>query len=98
MFINFWYAAFRSRALGATPVKVRMLGQDFALFRNAAGEAQCVSNVCIHRGAALAGGKVSGDMLLCPYHGWGFDGSGVCRRHGASRVAAARTQRKYSRS
>jgi phenylpropionate dioxygenase-like ring-hydroxylating dioxygenase large terminal subunit len=79
MFINFWYAAIRSSALGATPAKVRMLGQDFALFRDAAGKPQCVSNICIHRGASLAGGKVSGDTLLCPYHGWAFDGTGTCR-------------------
>jgi phenylpropionate dioxygenase-like ring-hydroxylating dioxygenase large terminal subunit len=56
-----------------------MLGQDFALFRDAQGRAQCVSNLCTHRGAALADGKVVNGWIQCPYHGWSFDGAGHCR-------------------
>jgi phenylpropionate dioxygenase-like ring-hydroxylating dioxygenase large terminal subunit len=78
MFINFWYAAELSENLTDTPVGVRMLGQDFVLFRDTAGKAHCLSNVCIHRGAALADGKVQGDCVECPYHGWQFSGSGRC--------------------
>jgi len=40
MLINFWYAAARSAELGRTPLRVRMLGQPFALFRDAQGRAQ----------------------------------------------------------
>jgi phenylpropionate dioxygenase-like ring-hydroxylating dioxygenase large terminal subunit len=79
MYVNFWYAAARSAELGATPLRVRMLGQDFALFRDAQGRARCVSNPCTHRGAALADGKVVGGLIQCPYHGWSFDGEGHCR-------------------
>jgi phenylpropionate dioxygenase-like ring-hydroxylating dioxygenase large terminal subunit len=79
MYVNFWYAAARSASLSRTPVKVRMLGQDFALFRDATGVARCVSNVCPHRGASMADGRVVGDLLQCPYHGWSFDGNGLCR-------------------
>ena len=80
MFINFWYAAFRSDQLADQPAKVRMLGQNFVLFRDSAGKAHCLANVCVHRGGSLAGGKVKGDCVECPYHGWQFDGSGACTR------------------
>ncbi|MDH3509679.1 MAG: aromatic ring-hydroxylating dioxygenase subunit alpha [Gammaproteobacteria bacterium] len=78
MFINFWYAAELSDNVTEEPVGVRMLGQDFVLFRDTAGRAHCLSNVCPHRGAALADGKVQGDCVECPYHGWQFDSAGHC--------------------
>lgn len=80
MFINFWYAALRSDQLADQPVKVRMLGQNFVLFRDAAGAPHCLSNICVHRGGSLAGGRVKGDRIECPYHGWQFDGAGQCIR------------------
>jgi phenylpropionate dioxygenase-like ring-hydroxylating dioxygenase large terminal subunit len=57
-----------------------MLGQDFVLFRDTDGAAHCLSNVCIHRGGSLGHGKLKGDCVECPYHGWRFDGAGICRR------------------
>lgn len=79
MFINFWYAAALSTEVSADkPRKVKMLGQNFVLFRDTSGAARCVSDICVHRGASLAGGKIKGDSVECPYHGWKFDGSGAC--------------------
>lgn len=80
MFINFWYAAEWSSKVTAQPQRVRMLGQDFVLFRDSAGRAHCLANVCVHRGGSLAGGMVVNDCIQCPYHGWQFDASGRCRR------------------
>jgi phenylpropionate dioxygenase-like ring-hydroxylating dioxygenase large terminal subunit len=80
MFINFWYAAELSENVTDKPVAVRMLGQDFVLFRDSNGKAHCLSNICAHRGAALADGLVKNDCVQCPYHGWLFDGAGECRR------------------
>lgn len=81
MFINFWYAAATSDQVTAErPTKVKMLGQHFALFRDSAGVARCVSDICIHRSASLSGGQVKDDCVECPYHGWQFDGDGVCTR------------------
>jgi len=79
MFINFWYAAELSENVTNEPVAVHMLGQDFVVFRDTAGVAHCLSNVCAHRGAALANGKVAGDCIECPYHGWRYDGDGQCQ-------------------
>jgi phenylpropionate dioxygenase-like ring-hydroxylating dioxygenase large terminal subunit len=80
MLINFWYPAARSDELTDQPFKRRMLGQDFVLFRDSQGVARCLSNTCVHRGGSLAGGKVKGDCVECPYHGWQFDGDGHCHR------------------
>lgn len=82
MFINFWYPACEAGELTADkPLHVRMLGLDFALFRDSKGVAHCVSNVCVHRGASLAHGKVKGDCIECPYHGWQFRGDdGSCTK------------------
>ena len=80
MFINFWYPAATSEELADTPLKVRMLGQNFGLFRDSSGTAHCLSNVCTHRGGSLAGGRMRGDCVECPYHGWQFNGDGQCTK------------------
>ncbi len=80
MFINFWYAAEFSARLTTKPVKARMLGQNFVLFRDASGKAHCLSNVCLHRCGSLADGWISHDRVVCPYHGWEFNGGGQCER------------------
>lgn len=80
MFVNFWYVAEQSRNVTDKPVKVKMLGAEFALWRDSAGKVHCVSNTCTHRGGALGDGRIRGDHLECPYHGWQFRGDGVCAR------------------
>ncbi len=80
MFINFWYVACESSELQDTPTHVRILGHDFVLFRDSTGAAHCLGNICAHRGASLAHGKVKGDCVECPYHGWRYDGDGRCQR------------------
>jgi phenylpropionate dioxygenase-like ring-hydroxylating dioxygenase large terminal subunit len=79
MFINFWYpACLSSELVAGQPRKVRMLGVNLVLFRDGQGRAHCLSNVCVHRGGSLAHGKVMGDCVQCPYHGWQFSGAGAC--------------------
>lgn len=105
MYINFWYVGGTSDELTDQPLKRRMLGQDFVLFRDAHGVARCLSNTCIHRGGSLAGGKLIGNGVQCPYHGWEFDGEGRCRRipslgkhakiPGRARIDAYPTEERY---
>ncbi len=76
MLINLWYVAEWSHAVQDKPVKVRMLGQNFVLFRDSQGKANCLSDVCIHRGGSLSGGRCIRDNVACPYHGWQFNGEG----------------------
>ncbi len=79
MYTNVWYVAGTSKGLTNEPVKVTMLGADLVLFRDAEGVANCISNVCPHRGASLADGVLYKDgTLACPFHGWRFNGGGEC--------------------
>ena len=80
MYINFWYPMATSEELVDKPLQVKALGQDFVLFRGEDGAAKCVSNTCTHRGGSLANGKVNGNCIQCPYHGWEFDAEGHCQR------------------
>lgn len=76
MLINLWYVAEWSHAVKDKPVKAKLLGQNFVLFRDAKGKANCLSDVCLHRGGSLAGGQVHKDCVACPYHGWRYNGKG----------------------
>ena len=80
MFINFWYVAEQSRNLTEKPLKVQLLGAQFVLWRDSKGKVNCVSNTCTHRGGALGDGRIRGDCIECPYHGWQFSGDGSCTR------------------
>jgi 5,5'-dehydrodivanillate O-demethylase len=61
-----------------TVLPVRLLGEDLAAFRTAAGGLGLVDARCPHRGASLAHGVVDDCSLRCPYHGWRFDAAGAC--------------------
>jgi phenylpropionate dioxygenase-like ring-hydroxylating dioxygenase large terminal subunit len=76
MLINLWYVAEWSDAVKDKPVRVKLLGQNFVLFRDSAGKVNCLSDVCIHRGGSLSGGPVHKDCVACPYHGWRYNGDG----------------------
>ncbi len=56
---------------------VTYLGQDLVLFRGEDGIARVFDAYCPHLGAHLGiGGRVCGDGIACPFHGWRFDGGG----------------------
>ncbi|MDQ6436272.1 Rieske 2Fe-2S domain-containing protein [Mesorhizobium sp. LHD-90] len=73
-----WIAVAASKGLRARPLRVLVDGRPLALFRTDGG-LHCLTDICPHRSAPLSQGKVVGDTIECPYHGWRFDGSGVCR-------------------
>lgn len=63
---------------GGRAAPVRLLGEDLALFRTAAGGLGLVDARCPHRGTSLAYGFADAQALRCPYHGWRFDPAGAC--------------------
>lgn len=74
-----WYLLGRARDVQDAPVPVKLLGQELVLFRSAEGIA-CLGARCPHMGANLANGKVRDGRLLCPFHGWEYDGGGRCQK------------------
>jgi phenylpropionate dioxygenase-like ring-hydroxylating dioxygenase large terminal subunit len=80
MLINFWYALARSEELDEQPLKTRALDHDFVLFRDGQDATHCLANTCVHRNGSLAVGLIDADCIQCPYHGWQYNGDGVCTR------------------
>ncbi len=76
MIINQWYVAEEAANITDKPKRVKMLGFDFVLFRDEKGTINCLSDVCIHRGASLGAGQLLNGCVECPYHGWQFNGGG----------------------
>jgi 5,5'-dehydrodivanillate O-demethylase len=76
---TFWHPVHRSDDLPVGRAKpIRIMSEDFTLFRGASGVAHAVAFRCAHRGTQLSTGWVEGDELRCFYHGWKYDGSGQC--------------------
>lgn len=80
MLKNFWYACEQSSLVTNRPRKVRLLGQDLALFRDPTGQLIALSDLCVHRGASLSAGELKGGCVVCPYHGWEYRHDGACTR------------------
>jgi phenylpropionate dioxygenase-like ring-hydroxylating dioxygenase large terminal subunit len=77
-----WYAVEFSHNVTTKPLSMQCLGQKFVLWRDKKGEVHCLSDLCVHRGGSLAGGWLTEDTscVVCPYHGWEFNGEGDCEK------------------
>ncbi len=77
---NGWFAVAWSRDLQPGEVKrLHYFERDLVLFRGRSGQAIVLDAYCPHLGAHLAeGGRVMGDTIRCPFHGWRYDASGTC--------------------
>ena len=76
---QFWLAVYRSDDLAPGKVTpIRIMSEDYALYRGAGGVAQIIDYRCPHRRAQMHLGWVEGDAIRCVYHGWKFDCSGQC--------------------
>ena len=71
--------ALNDELAGSRPVKpVRLLGENFVLFRDEAGRYGLLDRDCPHRGADLAFGRLQNGGLRCAFHGWLFNVNGEC--------------------
>lgn len=59
-------------------VPLRIMGEDFTLYRGASGTPYLVDSRCAHRGVQLSVGRVDGEEITCLYHGWRYTGQGQC--------------------
>jgi 5,5'-dehydrodivanillate O-demethylase len=76
---QFWTAIYRSQDLRTGFAKpIRIMGENYALYRGQSGRAFVIDYRCPHRGAQMHLGWIEGDTIRCVYHGWKFDCSGQC--------------------
>ena len=75
----FWQPVYRAQDLPAgRAMSIRIMSENFTLYRGENGTPHAVANRCAHRGTLLSTGWVEGDTIRCFYHGWRYDGSGQC--------------------
>jgi 5,5'-dehydrodivanillate O-demethylase len=75
----FWqpvYVADQLPSGWAKPIKI--MSEDFTLYRGETGKPHLVAQRCAHRGTQLSLGWVEEDCIRCLYHGWKYDASGQC--------------------
>ncbi len=63
----------------ATSAGTVLQGAEVVIWRDSAGRVHAWEDRCPHRGMKLSFGFVRGDRIACLYHGWQYDGAGVCR-------------------
>ena len=59
------------------PLLARLMGQNFVVFRDTLGRVGVLDELCMHRGASLALGRVEDCGIRCVYHGWKFGVDGA---------------------
>ena len=75
---RYWHPLALSSSVGPRPTKVRLLGEDLILFRDAVGRPGLLYPRCMHRGTSLYYGRIEERGIRCCYHGWLFDVQGNC--------------------
>lgn len=75
---RYWQPVGCSEAVTKKPQRVKVMGEELVLYRGESGAPVLMQLRCAHRSLALDYGRVEGDSLRCPYHGWLYDKSGQC--------------------
>ena len=73
-----WYIVLESTEVKKKPVGVTRLNEKLVFWRDQSNKVHCLSDPCIHRGAALSFGECVDNHIRCPFHGLEFDSTGRC--------------------
>jgi 5,5'-dehydrodivanillate O-demethylase oxygenase subunit len=75
----FWHPVHRGQDLApGRAIPLRIMSEDFTLYRGESGDVHLLAQRCAHRGTQLSTGWVEGDTIRCRYHGWVYDAAGQC--------------------
>jgi nitrite reductase/ring-hydroxylating ferredoxin subunit len=77
-----WYCVGAVGNFAKETVSTRRLGgRDIVVLCTEAGHLAALDAYCPHLGAHLGkGGRIDGETIRCPFHGFCFDASGVCTK------------------
>ena len=78
---NYWYPVeYSSRIKAGQVIEAVFWKRSVAVFRGQDGVLRAVENRCAHRQLKLSIGRVEDCQVVCPYHGWTYDGEGkLCK-------------------
>lgn len=78
MMRRYWHPIALSREVepDGKPLRAKLLGQNFVVFRDTHGAVGVLDEACPHRGVSMALGRNEEGGLRCLYHGWKFAASG----------------------
>jgi len=75
---NVWYPVLEARVLKKKPVRLDRLGRRFVAWRAEDDGVRVAGAFCPHRGVSLDQGTVRDGRIVCPMHGFTYDGAGDC--------------------
>ena len=78
--LNCWYVAATSDEVGRGLLARTVLGQPVVLYRLQSGQVAALEDRCPHRSLPFSEGTLSGDEVVCGYHGMAFGADGRCLR------------------
>jgi phenylpropionate dioxygenase-like ring-hydroxylating dioxygenase large terminal subunit len=79
MFVkNAWYVAAWPREVADKPLARVICGEPVVLYRDGAGKAVALRDMCCHRALPLSMGRIVDGHIQCGYHGYAFSGDGAC--------------------
>ena len=83
-----WFMIADGAEITQTPQAIRYFGQDLVIYRGKSGRPVVLEAYCPHMRVHIArnttsyivrdGGKIEGDSIRCPGHGWRFTPEGQC--------------------
>lgn len=74
---HFWHPVLWAKEVTDKPIAIKLLDQPIVVWRSN-GKVAAFYDLCIHRGTPLSLGWISGDRLVCAYHGWNYGSDGNC--------------------
>jgi 5,5'-dehydrodivanillate O-demethylase len=78
MLRRYWQPVHCAELVTGKPQRLEILGEELLIYRGTSGKTVLTQLRCAHRSLAMDYGRVEGDSIRCPYHGWLYDSEGRC--------------------
>ncbi|MDH7799619.1 MULTISPECIES: aromatic ring-hydroxylating dioxygenase subunit alpha [unclassified Beijerinckia] len=77
---NAWYVAAWGSEITRKPFQRTIMEEPIVFYRTESGEPVAMFGLCPHRTHPLVDGRLIGDDIMCPYHGFTYSPQGACVR------------------